>query len=427
MKSKSQVTALEMIVATIALFVTFSILFPGFSYKSKWSDARILLDGRDTILTIDRIGKLYEYSFNSTSLEEFLSKIPEKNNTIVWSETEGTLKHKITIACNCTGEQIGYLLDWFSRLKINGRYIDITICYTNLGSINPCFEAADVLLIWGYKDITSYENVLQQMLAKEGGIVEIADFPNPPEPAQTRIFGIKGAIGLAGGDFDTISKPMSSSNVTYQAYKYFYHVPLPLKTTGTGVSTLGCNINKTGNFVIHTKNHTFSVCDASFVYFDTDGDGGIDTGPITTVPGQNNFTVESYKFILNYINSETEIGVSFRPIYNFTEFSGTQKITSDDNGTLVYVNNNPSSSIVVVNGTVGRTAWVADFSRNGLDKVGDDHKNLLLSLLLYASNKRAIGVMNPNLKTGHVTSYINTINNDTFEVYKFNLGLGYPF
>jgi len=31
------------------------------------------------------------------------------------------------------------------------------------------------------------------------------------------------------------------------------------------------------------------------------------------------------------------------------------------------------------------------------------------------------------VKVGYVTSYLNTKNVDVFEVYRFNLGLGYPF
>jgi hypothetical protein len=74
---------------------------------------------------------------------------------------------------------------------------------------------------------------------------------------------------------------------------------------------------------------------------------------------------------------------------------------------------------------VNRVAWIADFTDN--DIIGDDHKLLLTSLLLWASNKKASAVLSSNLKIGYLTSYVNINNTDMFEVYKFNLGLGYPY
>jgi hypothetical protein len=80
-----------------------------------------------------------------------------------------------------------------------------------------------------------------------------------------------------------------------------------------------------------------------------------------------------------------------------------------------------------LNGTFSRTAWIADFSRDGLDKVEDDHRELLLSLILWASNKRSVSMTSSQLKTGFISTYINAFNDDIFEIYKFKLGLGYPY
>jgi hypothetical protein len=80
-----------------------------------------------------------------------------------------------------------------------------------------------------------------------------------------------------------------------------------------------------------------------------------------------------------------------------------------------------------LNGTFGKTAWIADFSRNGLNTVGDDQKQLLNSLILSVSNKKPKELTFGNEKIGYATSYLNVLNYDMFEVYRLNLGVGRPF
>ena len=45
--SKGVVTTLEVIAVVSALFVSFSIFFPGISYSDNWSDAYAVLASRD--------------------------------------------------------------------------------------------------------------------------------------------------------------------------------------------------------------------------------------------------------------------------------------------------------------------------------------------------------------------------------------------
>ena len=69
-------------------------------------------------------------------------------------------------------------------------------------------------------------------------------------------------------------------------------------------------------------------------------------------------------------------------------------------------------------------AWIADFSEDGFD---DAEKLLLTSLLFWASNKRTTSDQVLDISLGYMTSYVTIENIDMFEVYKFSLGLGYPF
>ena len=53
-------------------------------------------------------------------------------------------------------------------------------------------------------------------------------------------------------------------------------------------------------------------------------------------------------------------------------------------------------------------------------------KLLLASLLLWASDKKHISTLS-DLRSGYLTSYVNIANQNMYEVYKFDLGLGFPF
>jgi hypothetical protein len=59
--------------------------------------------------------------------------------------------------------------------------------------------------------------------------------------------------------------------------------------------------------------------------------------------------------------------------------------------------------------------------------VGHDERLLLQSVILAVSNKNSKVSPLGDLRTGSVTTYINAVNRDMFEVYRFNLGLGFPF
>jgi hypothetical protein len=266
------------------------------------------------------------------------------------------------------------------------------------------------------------------------------DFSTDPEPIQVEIFGIIGRAPQEAVDYDAIPKPNTSENITYQTYKIFYHVPLPLRSPENvtsipveGIPAPTCPKSTTGNFTFRTSTYKFWICNSTHTYFDTDANGIADIA----VKLNEKFVLGGYNFFLNYIDSYTRIGVSFKPEYNFSDFCrGPPREVYPVNderhrvfmygGKILGWGEDIRTYCVILNAT-GKTAWIADFSRGGLANVKDDHKNLLLSLLLSTSNKKAIGVLSPGIKIGYATSYVNSVNQDMFEVYTFKLGLGYPY
>jgi hypothetical protein len=451
MNRKGFVALLEMIIVVVALFVAFQIFFPGFSYKSRWDDALLMLKGRDLILVMDRIGKLHFYSYNGTATSQFLDTlIPfSKTNIIGWSESEGSIKSKITIACNCTNEQMVKLRLWLDGLKINGKPIDAisAICLTDLemkltGAINPCLKNADVLLIWGYKELKSeeYANALREYLKFDNGVVEIMDFTAADQldsPVQQKIFGLKWETAAVSGlKYENFTrKPDNTIDVLYGPYKFFYHIPMPVEAVGSEAVS-GCSINRNnkGVFKVNNTDYRFWICTGSSVKFDEDGNNL----PDKTVRVGDSFSLNSSKFFLNYIDLLSEknrTGISFRPDFKFKDFldkgsyiTTIYQLNNDAKKILLgadkkYANGNYVPAIVLNNSEGSRIAWMADFKDDG----DYEYRAMLTSLLLWASNKRAIGVLSPTLKVGFRTSYVNVINNDMFEVYKYNLGLGYPY
>lgn len=438
--SKGQIPIIELVTTILILLVAFGILLPELSYKNKWGDALIITRARDTILTIDRIGNLYGYSFNSVLLQNFLKAVYPEGNLVSWSETESTFKNRIVIACNCTSAQIEKLNSWLGQITFNDRTVTLNFLSSNLDVIN---EPSDALLIWGYTDLTNYQTTLQNYLNKGNGVVEIMDLTQAQiNNAQQQIFGLKWydlGSGWGSSAEDSFIKPADANKINYGLYKNFNHIPIPLPapilTTSIPNDSFvpecpSSNINQ-GNFTFRSVSYNFWICNGGSVYFDTNGNSMADVRLTTG----NNFKINNYNFSLNYIDGNERVRISFKPFYNFTDFlqaggSRIYPLDNDINKIALYNGNwvSPSRSIpvVILNGTLGRTAWVADFSRGGLDGVKDDHKSLLLSLLIWTSNKGAFE-QSPSLESGVLTSYINTENKDIFEVYKFNLGLGFPF
>lgn len=439
-----------MISVILILLVAFSTFFPAFSYKSKWEDTLILSTARDIILTIDRTGNLYNYSFDSKALQNFLDTLIPLNESglISWSETEGTIKNEVLLACNCTADQIRSISIWVKDLKINGREIKIIPLSTSLDKI----QASDVLLIWGRKELSNYLEQLQEYLGEGNGIVEIADFrvDSEVDVAQQQIFGLSFVERIRRvADYDQfVRQPDNSTDIIYGPYKYFYHIPLPLLTSPSELSIPGCQYSpsNSGNLTLNQTYYKFWICDENSVWFDTDGDKVYDK----KVDVGENFKIEAYDFTLKYIEDNEKIGVSFKPSFRFADFLyttvppgepdpqgwayGTRGSThlepidgSSDKILIKAVFSNPPRSfpVVILNSSkVTKTAWMADFTD---ELVGDEHRLLLISLILWTSNKERTGVLFPNLKIGYITPYVNVNNTDMFEVYNLNLGLGFPY
>jgi len=465
---KGIVNFIEAIFVIIVIFTAFAVLFPGLSFKSKWSDALTILSARDVLLAMDRSNVLYSNSFDSNAFQNFIdTTIPtNQSGLIAWFETDGAIKSTVTVACNCTSDQITKLNYWMSGLQFNGRSVNIIFVPTSLDNINP---AADVLFIWQNVNLDPYLSNLKNYISSGGGIVEMNDFSSLSDTGlvQQQIFGLtfsgnKNFNQQSYGDHFT-RKPNNSVDMIYNPYKYFFHIPIALKTFESNytfpveksMTPPVCSTVYHGNFTLNDSVFNFWMCNSTTVYFDTDLNSSADTAlqagqSFSSRMNPNNFT-------LTYVNYPSEIGVLFGSNYLFKDFVAAwtppgngqgcawghlytdQIIPIDNNAGRILINasfsSNPDLPVVILNGTAGRVAWIADFSytpsfTNGcgnLAAIGDDNKLLLASLLMAASNKQQFQTSTANIQHGFLIPYIHVHNSDMYEVYQFDLGLKSPF
>ncbi len=127
MKRKGIISIIEMVITAVVLLTAFSIIFSQNVYTNNWDRANLILNGRDIVTTIDNLGRLYYYSYNQSALSDFLLNTLGPS-FIFWSETDGFIKNKLSIACNCTEEQISTLNSWLFGSSINGRQIEYFVC-----------------------------------------------------------------------------------------------------------------------------------------------------------------------------------------------------------------------------------------------------------------------------------------------------------
>ena len=423
------ISILELVVVSMVLVTAFAVMFPTVTYKSNWDNALLLLRGRDIVLTADALGKTYDYSFDTAEFGTFLDNIFEGTNFVTFSGTQDAVKPEVKIACACNDSQIEALGSWLDNVKINGRDIDFIIYKSNLASITP----SDILVIWGYTDLSSYRSSIESYLSAGSGVVEIMDFTSSVGSVQQEIFGIANGGGW-GNDVDYVVKPGSGTSLTYQTYKLFYHLPFTLEADEYATATAKCSqSNRTGVFKMRGLERRFWICNASSVYIDTDGNGNEDTGALLQ---NSTFTIDGYKLKVSHIYSESKAGIDFEntPEYKFVDFIRTPSIDkiapSDGDYTRSLVcRENPlpqkSCGVILNNASGWRTAWIADFTRTSLD-VDDDLKLVFESLLLWTSNKESTSAA-VSLSKGYVIPFVNVKDTDVFEVYKFNFGIGYPY
>jgi len=443
MRSKGVINVIELAIVIVTLFVSFSVFFPGTSYRNKWDDAYGMLKARDAVLALERIGRLHEYSFSGTQMDKFLNNLTAGSNVIVWHSVSGGIKEETKIACACPADVVAWLNNWAGRTTLNNRNVSMTFCSAVIDPADACFASSDALLVWGYRSLQPSYSIITDYVSKGGGLVEVVDFSQASqissESVQSGVVGLSWAsLTFAAAQRSVFARtPRSTSDIIYEPYKYFHHIPITLKIASFGQNISNCTYNPTGNGILVLKGvpYEFDTCNASSAWFDTDGTGGWDT----LVNKSNTTSIGGSNVTLNYVNGVSSISVSFAPPHVFGDILSYQSsgspnapyIKPADNNSdrvlvqAIFAGSAPQPAVIIGSYGSGRTAWMPEF---GKDALNDDEKALLMSLLLWAANKEpsTAGTDISSFRAGYMTSYINVKNYDMFEIYKLNLGIGYP-
>ncbi len=448
MAIKGQIPVIEMITIIIILFVTFSLFFPETVYGNKWSEANLIINARDILITIDKIGLMNQFIGNNVELQDFIyNKLNLENNLIVSSYIEGSIKNEIIVACKCTDKLVGDLRLYINEFKINERDIRITFIKTELDSI----QKSDVLLIWDDDrtlNLEIYENSLNDYINEGNGVILISDNSNL-DKKKKKIFGIEWYDeGSVNTPISLILQPDITSPV-YKFHKYFYNIPIEVRTRINDTNRPPI-INSNIENCLDTPNEpfprgTFSIEMNDIEFWTCSSNNGIYINPDPLNPNPNiilkeldDFTIlgtNGKSFLLNYVEINKLSGRMFVSIldnsYSFNIQSNLNFRTTTASNFL-FAESSFNISYITFN-KIGKSSaiWIHEKfieknSENGIleESFTHDKRLLIASSIFTSSNFNPIQI---SQKKGVVVPYINIVNRDLFEIYTFNLDLSQPF
>lgn len=90
---KGVMSIIEVMITGIILFVAFFHFFPQYTIRSKWGGILLEVKVKDTLNTIDRLNKTYEFALDSDEFDRFMNAtfLPEQAGGVVvwWREIKG--------------------------------------------------------------------------------------------------------------------------------------------------------------------------------------------------------------------------------------------------------------------------------------------------------------------------------------------------
>jgi hypothetical protein len=90
---KGIMSIIEVMITGMILFMAFLHFFPQYTIKSKWDKTLLVVKVRDTLNTIDRMNKTYNFAESNVEFDNFMNRTfqPEKAGGVVvwWKTVEG--------------------------------------------------------------------------------------------------------------------------------------------------------------------------------------------------------------------------------------------------------------------------------------------------------------------------------------------------
>lgn len=403
---------LEVIGAIVIIFTSFYLIFKPPQITSGKETANLFVISRDFLQTLDNINHTYFLFTNMTYSDEFSGYVLRNLGYAVFFSTKNLIKPNIIVAANCSTNQIRKLYSWFGELKFNRREVSIYFIPSNLSKIP---DYSNLLIICDYKNLTDYRDSLLTYLSKGKGILGFFDFPSEIDKTSIEIFGLQPTQEVVVTEEVMVHSPVSVYDHVYIPYKYFYNLPLMIKANETDLTT--------GNYLGY---FTFRNYVVRFEINSTSREVKFYTTPETRVRERENFRLFGYNFTLSYVTNYS-ISVSFKKTYNFTDFTGPNRVKTvdeDQNKIFLYsgiYNDGKKVPVSTINTT--RVAWIANFDR--YDTATHDQKLALLSLILTVSEK--VNYYGTFTRRTILVPFVDVENYDVLEIYFASFGLGLPY
>jgi hypothetical protein len=90
---KGVMSIIEVMITGLILLIAFLHFFPQYTIRSKWNPALLNVKVRDTIKTIDRLNKTYEFATDLNKFDNFMNSVflPEETGevTVWWRNVYG--------------------------------------------------------------------------------------------------------------------------------------------------------------------------------------------------------------------------------------------------------------------------------------------------------------------------------------------------
>jgi len=390
---KGFVKILEAVIASIILIGSVSYFFIPYIKSSDWSRSNLELQGRDALVALDNYGYLRTFILENNitedqkGLEYYLKKMLPKS--VMFSvEVYGLPKPVIKLGCNCTSAEMEKLqkMIYDKRIEFKGREINFSIdAETGLENLLANRDI-DVILLFGYKDLSPYKSEMEEFLGRDKSILVIADL-NETEVNDgifNETFNLSWQVGGIldeNNDFSDLSDP---KNISWHISNYFVYMPVRIETT----EDIG-NGERKGNFFIQGIQHDLitgynETGSFDYVRYDTDTKQ-YKLNEVFIVDG---WSIKIRRIDSNYTDDYTtyaDISIINRSyVFNISNTPSKNNIAKNEKTILKTTNGFSSvqSNYQITKYGKGRTVWLKNYT-----ETYSDVNQLFKSILLWAAGE----------------------------------------
>lgn len=255
---KGFIKILEAIIASIILLTSLTFFFSTQLRESNWGDTLLKIKTDDALAALVKSGDAQQYvrtndteGINNALLNPNLAIMPP---TIDYSvQVLGIPNPVILVGCDCTQAQIETLQSLLGSLNFNYKERDISIRIAP-DKVDNVRNETNVLVIFGYRDLTPSKQKLSRFLERGGTILMIGDLTEAQvnDGYLNETFGLRWVSG-SRSNTGTFLEPDNERRASFRINKYYSNL------TGSAAS-----FDFTGTATIQNLDERTIVTDGTF-------------------------------------------------------------------------------------------------------------------------------------------------------------------